>query len=434
MPSKIKTKKSSAKVKATKSSAEDVQAVSNLYATHGDRPRFTGKRIVTMNREAKPSSLKKLSKNASLKIASIQDFSSDISNYHEAFTQADGIYFDTFKVAVINKGNEDQVKFMENAGAGTTDRISTEPERFVYALPEAIAAPNVANQTTFLDRNDFTWGVQAIKLAASKLTGKGVNIAVLDTGLNLSHPDFSRLNIQSKSFVKNAGVEDGNGHGTHCCGIAVGAVDNKTGQRYGVAMEANLFVGKVLSNAGSGNDSGIIAGIEWAIQNKCKVISMSLGSEVEPGETFSPAYERVAKTALLNNCLIVAAAGNESQRQFGLIKPVGHPANCPSILSVAALDNEMKIGFFSCGGINLDGGQVDIAAPGVNIFSSWKGKKHNTISGTSMATPFIAGIAGLYWEAHPQEKASAIWMMLTQNAQRLELLSSDVGAGLAQAR
>ncbi len=131
--------------------------------------------------------------------------------------------------------------------------------------------------------------------------------------------------------------------------------------------------------------------------------------------------------------MIIAAAGNESERQFGKIKPVGHPANCPSILAVAAIDEDLDIAYFSCGGLNLDGGQVDIAAPGVNIYSSWKGGKYNTISGTSMATPFVAGVAALYLEANPKANASDIWMMLSQNALRLNLNSTDVGSGLVQA-
>lgn len=420
-PTKTASKKSAAKP-------------SNLFGTTANKPRFTGNRIITMNRDAKPASISRLSRNASLKMASIRDFKSDLSNYHEALDQADGIYFDNFKIAVFKKGKEEQVKFMTDASMGTNSHMVSEPERFVYAVPRQQGNSKKKTTSSLADANDFTWGTQAIRLSGSKFTGKGVNVAVLDTGLNLKHPDFSGVNVQSKSFIKGQVVEDKNGHGTHCCGIAVGAVNKNTGQRYGVAKDANLFVGKVLSNAGSGKDAGIIAGIEWAIQNKCRVISMSLGSEVQPGETFSPAYERIAKTALRNNCLIVAAAGNESERQFGLIKPVGHPANCPSVLSVAAIDSDLKVAWFSCGGINPDGGQVDVAAPGVNIFSSWKGKRHNTISGTSMATPFVAGLAALYAEAHPKATAAEIWMMVSQFAMRLNLLSSDVGAGLAQAK
>jgi subtilisin family serine protease len=388
-----------------------------------------------MNRDAHSSAIQKLTRNASLKVASIKDFSSDMAGYQEAFSQADGIYFDTFKVAVVNEGKENELNFMISASAGTNDQVSSEPERYVYALRTAATTEKAKVKIASIpDSDEFSWGCQAIKLAAAKFTGKGINVAVLDTGLNLSHPDFARLVIQSKSFIKNQVAEDKNGHGTHCCGISVGAIQKKTGWRYGVAKDANLFAGKVLSNAGSGQDAGILAGIEWALQNKCKVISMSLGAEVEEGETFSPAYERVARTAIQNGCVIVAAAGNESERQFGVIKPVGHPANCPSILSVAALDNDLKIAYFSCGGINLDGGQVDIAAPGVDIYSSWKGKRHATISGTSMATPFVAGVAALLWEKYPKASAAEIWMKLSQNALRLNLPSTDVGSGLVQSR
>jgi subtilisin len=335
---------------------------------------------------------------------------------------------------LINEGNDEPLKFAENSAKGTAASFTSEPERFVYAWPKAaVISSKKLKISSIPDNNSFTWGTQAIKVFNSKFTGKGINVAILDTGLNLAHPDFNGISIQSKPFVKKQAVEDGNGHGTHCCGISVGAVDKKTNQRYGVALGANLFVGKVLSNAGSGSDGSILAGIEWALQNKCKVISMSLGAEVKPGETFSPAYEKIAQLALQSGCLIVAAAGNESERQFGLVKPVGHPANCPSILSVAAIDNDLNIASFSCGGINTDGGQVDIAAPGVDIFSSWKGKGHNVISGTSMATPFVAGTAALYWEAKPKASASDIWMLLTQNAFRLDINSSDVGSGLLQA-
>jgi subtilisin family serine protease len=131
--------------------------------------------------------------------------------------------------------------------------------------------------------------------------------------------------------------------------------------------------------------------------------------------------------------LIVAAAGNESQRPT-YIAPVGHPANCPSILAVAAIDARFLVAFFSCAGINPQGGQVDIAGPGVQIRSSWpRPRLYNTISGTSMATPHVAGIAALYAEASRNARGRALWAALIQNARRLALPSRDVGAGLVQA-
>lgn len=178
----------------------------NLFGKHGDRPRFTGKRILTLNKEARPAAIHKLSRNASLKMASIRDFGSDLSRYQEAFQQADGIYFDSFKVAVVNEGREDQLSFMMAATSGTSDQMSTEPERYVYALPAKATEKKALKIAAIPDSDEFSWGCQAIKLPAAKYTGKGVNVAVLDTGLNLSHPDFQRLKIQSKSFIKNQEV------------------------------------------------------------------------------------------------------------------------------------------------------------------------------------------------------------------------------------
>ncbi len=424
-----------AKSKRTTNAMDKPRDAINLYSRNKDKPRFTGQSIVTMDANAKASSVRSFSRKASLNMASIRDFDSKPENIHEAFDQGDGIYFDAFKIAIVNSNKKENVERVSMTAAGSG--VTTEPERFVYATPIAKKIPKKkveTNSKSFLDNTIATWGVQAIKILNSQFTGKGVNLAILDTGLNVKHPDFARLTIKTKSFITGQAVEDKNGHGTHCSGISVGGIQKSTNLRYGVAVDSNLFIGKVLSNAGSGKDRGIIAGLEWALQNKCKVISMSLGSAVGLGETFSPAYERVAKVALANGTVIVAAAGNESRRQFGQVEPVGHPANCPSIMAVAALDNNLQIASFSCGGFNPDGGQVDIGAPGVNIFSSWKNKGYNTISGTSMATPFVAGILATYWEAFPNASAAEIWMMIAQNALRLNLNASDTGAGLAQAR
>lgn len=405
---------------------------SQPFATVANRPRFTGRRIITLQEAGgTTAALRKLSQKGDLEIASILDFSSGSSNYLEAFAQGDGLYFDNFKIAIVNAGLDEQVQYLESSTAlpGTT----SEPERFVYALP-AIAAPKAKRKKKFTDSDLATWGPTAIGLLKSSYSGKGINLAVLDTGLNLAHPDYKRLKVVSKSFVPRAAVEDRHGHGTHCCGIAAGAIASRTGQRYGVAPGVNLYVGKVLSNSGSGSDSGILAGIEWAMRQKCKVISMSLGAAVFAGDSYSAAYERVALTALKKGVLLIAAAGNESARKKGLISPVGHPANCPSILSVAALDPSLQVADFSCGDVaEEDGSQVDIAGPGVDIFSSYKGKKYTTLSGTSMATPFVAGVAALYWEANPKSTASDIWMQLTQRAKRLRLHATDIGAGLVQA-
>ena len=126
-------------------------------------------------------------------------------------------------------------------------------------------------------------------------------------------------------------------------------------------------------------------------------------------------------------------SGNESNRP-GVINPVGHPANCPSIMAVGALDQQLRIAFFSNGGLNPQGGQVDIAGPGVAVISSFpRPTLRRTLSGTSMATPHVAGIAALLAEANPGARGRALASLLLQNARRLQLPARDVGSGLVQA-
>ena len=179
----------------------------------------------------------------------------------------------------------------------------------------------------------------------------------------------------------------------------------------------------MLTNSGTGTQAQILAGMNWAIANKCTVISLSLGAGIPP----QPSYTAAGTAALNAGCLIVAAAGNASNRP-GLIAPAIAPANSPTIVSVGALDSALRVAVFSCGG------KVDIAGPGVNIFSSWpRPTLHNTISGTSMATPHVAGCAALWAQTSPSLRGLALRAKLTATARHLPLPATDVGTGLVQA-
>ena len=426
----------------------------NFQKETGIRSRFTGKRIVMFASKATHKMISTLANKASLKFASFGDYRKGDEDYTKAFDETDGIVFEQLGIIVVNGNREKQVSALTGSSHSKNTFIYSETERYVYALNDPSEELKQDFQTTvrnktgdvihkskslhsksgsFRDDATASWGIHATNVINSKFTGKGINVAILDTGFNLNHPDFTGRILNSRSFIKEQEAVDQNGHGTHCTGISTGNINQYTGRRYGVAKEANIFVGKVLSNEGSGSDSSILAGMEWAITNNCKVISMSLGAPVEPGEAYSNIYNDIAKKALTKGTLIIAAAGNESRRDLGIINPVGHPANCPAIMAVAALDKNLEVAYFSCGGINRDGGQVDIAAPGVDVYSSWiLPENYNIISGTSMATPCVAGIAALFWEAYPKASASDIWMYLTQYALRLNLNASDVGAGLVQ--
>jgi subtilisin len=291
---------------------------------------------------------------------------------------------------------------------------------------------------TAFDESSFTWGLQVTKAATSRFSGRGIKVAVLDTGLDLGHPDFTGRNIGSRSFVPNQTVQDGRGHGTHCIGTACGPRSPfRTPGRppsYGCAPHCDIFAGKVLSNQGSGATAGIIAGMQWAIANGCQVISMSLGRRIRLDEKgFNRAYEQVAQVGLQRGTLTIAAAGNESARP-SMINPVAEPANSPSILAVGALDESLSPASFSNGGLFLPHGAVNIAGPGVNIHSSFpRPILYRRLNGTSMATPHVAGIGALWAEANGLFRGVALGRQLLHSARRLPLPPRDVGAGLVQA-
>lgn len=291
---------------------------------------------------------------------------------------------------------------------------------------------------TAFDESSFTWGLQVTKAATSRFSGRGMRVAVLDTGLDLGHPDFTGRNVVSRSFIPNQTVQDEAGHGTHCIGTACGPrspfrVPGRP-PSYGCASNCDIFAGKVLSNQGSGATAGIIAGMQWAIANGCQVISMSLGRTIRLDEKgFNPAYEQVAQVGLQRGTLTIAAAGNDSVRPTR-IHPVGEPANSPSILAVGALDESLLPASFSCGGLFLPHGAVNIAGPGVNIHSSFpRPILYRRLPGTSMATPHVAGIAALWAEANGLFRGVALGRQLLHSARRLSLPPRDIGAGLVQA-
>jgi subtilisin family serine protease len=380
------------------------------------------------------------------------------------------VVFERLGVAVVD-APPDQILQAGVAAAEGGPIVAVEPERIMHAIgtgpPQAmpgLAAPGSGLSAEYLrgyrdavvhltdgvagasaaaamdvaaapvSETQATWGLQAVSAVYSCFTGKGIRIAVLDTGFDLAHPDFAGRSITSRSFVAGQDVQDGHGHGTHCIGTAAGPRCPGVRPRYGIASEAQILVGKVLSNAGSGGDSGILAGINWAVESKCAVVSMSLGSPTRPGDGFSTVYEQVARRAAQAGTLIIAAAGNDSSRP-GTVAPVSRPANCPSILAVAAVDVNGAIASFSNAGINPNGGQVDMAGPGVNVLSAAPmPRRTRRMSGTSMATPHAAGVAALLAEANPTARGAALGALLTSAARRMPTLSSaDVGAGMVQA-
>lgn len=368
--------------------------------------------------------------------------------------QAPGMYFEKLGIAVVSC-DQDQIDSLCSVGEENSCILAVEPEIICYAISspeylqgfkdgvesliarlqdESLSSPN-PSAPNFADTDALTWGLQATNIASSPFTGCGIKLAVLDTGFDLQHPDFINRELIHASFVPNETVQDEHGHGTHCVGTAAGPANpENTARRYGIATTAEIHIGKVLSNAGSGESGWIIGGMNWAIEQGCHIVSMSLGSPAYPGQPYYKYYEVAARRALEQGTLIIAAAGNDSKRHLGIKRPVSHPANCPSIMAVAAIDPDLRVASFSNAGVNDNGGQVDIAAPGVEVYSSWLSQEgsYKVISGTSMATPHVAGIAALHCQASNMRGAE-LWRLLTTSACRMPLSSSDVGSGLTKA-
>jgi subtilisin family serine protease len=238
------------------------------------------------------------------------------------------------------------------------------------------------------------------------LDGTGSTVAVLDTGIDATHPDVAGKIAASKSFIAGEEVADGHGHGTHVAATVAGSGAASNGRHKGVAPGASLVIGKVLNNAGSGSDSEVIGGMEWAARDMgVDVVSMSLGAG--PTDGTDPLSQAVENLTASTGALFVVAAGNSGPGRA----TVSAPATAPSALTVAATSKTDGLADFSSRGPRLDGVlKPDISAPGVDIVAARAAgtdmgtpvdDRYTSASGTSMATPHIAGAAAILAQAHP---------------------------------
>jgi subtilisin family serine protease len=400
----------------------------------------TGRYVVTFNEGQEAAGLKQL-RSCGVYGADSRDFANqDV----EMETLADGgsLYFSEVNTALISGSafREIGMAGLLSAEADSGAIASIEPEYFVFAYNAdylrgfARAAQVIAEDLA--DTGDgegeppvpnppeppsqevlgATWGLVATRGNVSNFSGSGIKVAILDTGFDLGHPDFVGRPIVSGTFVGQP-VQDLNGHGTHCTGTACGPkAPAGTTPRYGIAHQSNIHIGKVLTNSGGGTTATVLAGMNWAIAQGCQVISMSLGGQI-PVQT---AYTNAGNIALSRGLLIVAAAGNATSN-------TGAPANSPSIMAVASLDSNRRPSSFS------NFGKIEIAGPGRDVFSSWpRPQRYNTISGTSMAAPHVAGCAALWAHSNPSLRGKKLWDKLQAKARRLPFPATRVGAGLVQ--
>jgi subtilisin family serine protease len=319
----------------------------------------------------------------------------------------------------------------------------------VEPMPVALVAPKPGSDA------GGAWGLEAIGATTTSLTGAGATVAVLDTGVDATHPAFTGVTITARDFT-GTGETDTDGHGTHCAGTILGRDVN--GTRIGVARWVTaLLSGKVL--APGSTTRHVVEAVEWALQLGANVISMSLGIDFvtyaeslrqtgmpQPAaisralasyrdtvSVFTALAGRVRVNARIGSpAIIVAAAGNGSQRSA--LRPyvieVEPPASVEGVISVAALDHNLAVAEFSNIGAHL-------SAPGVDIVSAGLGGGLASLSGTSMATPHVAGVAALWYEKLTASRSADPWLFTSRligSARTVDGLGgADGGAGLVTA-
>jgi subtilisin family serine protease len=341
--------------------------------------------------------------------------------------------------------------------AGRAEVVAVAP-----AMPMKLIAPVQIPGLATPAADEVTWGVKAVRANTSPFSGDGITVAVLDTGIDPAHPAFAGVDIVQKDFT-GEGNGDNHGHGTHCAGTIFGRPTN--GTRIGVAPGVKkALIGKVLG-ANGGSSENIASAIHWAVQNGANIISMSLGMDfpgfveemVSDGLPTALAtsralegyranvqlFERLAslvraQESFGQTSIIVAAAGNESQREVdpNFEIAVSPPAVSEGVISVAALGESpqgLTVARFSNTGANVSG-------PGVGVVSAKLGGGLVPFNGTSMATPHVAGVAALWAE---KIKSTALLTSLHLTARLIGSSTSegfksgqdpfDFGAGLIRA-
>lgn len=261
---------------------------------------------------------------------------------------------------------------------------------------DAIVTIDLSQQTN--------WGIDHINVPTlwnKGLTGRGVKVAVIDTGTS-NHADLViKDGISTVAYTSL--FQDDHGHGTHTAGIIAG--QNLNGRIVGVAPNVELYVIKALDSFGNGKISEVVAGIDWAISQGVDIINLSLGTD---GHQNSLA--QILDIAYQNDILIVASVGNNGTKE-GTENLVQYPAKYPTVIAVGATDSQNKRTYFSA-----TGKEVEIVAPGVYIYSTYKNNDYLHMSGTSMAAPFVTGTLALLKEAFPNKTNHQLRQLLIDSA------------------
>ncbi len=294
--------------------------------------------------------------------------------------------------------------------------VEVEPVKKLNVLPDLSQAPITSGRVQakrIKPSEQIPWGIKAVyndSFISKSSGGLGVNVAILDTGVLKTHPDLKNRIKACKDFSSPAAVVDGkcddkNGHGTHIAGIIAADGGSDGLGIYGMAPEANLFVYKVCFNNGTCWADDVAVALRTAADEGANIVNMSLGSD-NPSQLITDA----TNYAVSKNILVVAAAGNDGP----YVGSIDYPGADANVVAVGAVNKDIQIPDWSSRGNNstskpyvVEEKDIELAAPGVNVESTWKDGGYAILSGTSMASPHVAGLAAKLWQKDALNPASA---------------------------
>lgn len=321
-------------------------------------------------------------------------------------------------------------KIIENAGGVLEMELEALNMAIVW-LPEQAGVRGLSKQKgvrwveeesyRYLELQPLPWGINRIDAEyvwAAGNTGDGVNVAVLDTGIDTNHPDLA-ANLEGRYSAVNKNtnnVEDANGHGTHVAGV-IAALNNEIGV-VGVGPRIDLYAVQITKGSRI-SLTNILKGINWSIgtlgdsnpNNNIQVMSMSFGGG------YSQSEDSALQTAYNRGIVLVASAGND----YG--GAVSYPAALPQVIAVSATDSSDHIASFSS-----TGAEVELAAPGMGIYSTYKGDTYATMSGTSMAAPHVSGVVALVIASGIITDVNGQYGVADEVRARLQAMTTDLGA------
>jgi thermitase len=375
-------------------------------------------------------------KNGHILVKQLNDSSSITTLHHSEGVQSHYIgnqvtvnfkgHLDEEKIADINQViNGKLVRRLDSVYVFSSEKLNAaelvqyfdDKKNVKYAEPNYIYLQNQQPNDRLYE--EYQWNLPLIKTEAGWNISQGnqnIQTAVIDTGVDLDHPDLAgRLTEGYNVLADNNRPEDKNGHGTHVAGIIASKTNNREGIA-GITWYSQIMPIKVMGAEGSGTAFDVAKGIRWATDHGADIINMSLGNYQS-----SKVLREAAKYAFENDVVLIAASGNENTDRRS------YPAALPEVLSVAAVNQNAERASFS----NF-GNYIDVAAPGVQIASTYKNGKYAALSGTSMAAPHVSALAGLIRSLDPNLSNKEVTEMIKETSDDLGQSGIDpyYGTGL----